>query len=226
MAIGFRVLKRKSAVSLELAKAFNEVPVANVSDVMSRMAAAGCGLRPYHGSGKRLAGPAVTVKSRPGDNLMFHKALDMARPGDVIVVDASGDLTNAMMGELMAYHAVKRELAGIVINGAIRDLDEIRQLDLPVYAAGVSHRGPYKDGPGEINVPIAINGMVIMPGDLIIGDEDGVLSVPQEDAEEILALARAKQSAEHDELKQIKAGSSDRNWVEQTLAQKKCTIEA
>lgn len=222
MSLGFRILKRKSAISLELAKAFDEVPVANVSDSMSRMYAAGSRLRSYHGGGKRLSGPALTVKTRPGDNLMFHKALDMAEPGDVIVVDAGGDLTNAMMGELMVHHAVKLNLAGIVINGAIRDLDEIRRLGLPVYAAGISHRGPYKDGPGEINVPIAIDGMVVMPGDLIIGDEDGVLSVPQEQTEEVLALARAKQRAEHNELQQIQAGTSDRSWVDRTLTEKHC----
>ncbi|MWJ27031.1 RraA family protein [Halomonas sp. ZH2S] len=226
MNIGFRVLKRREAVAPELAKAFDDVPVANVSDSMARMTSAGTRLRPYHGGGRRLSGAALTVKSRPGDNLMFHKALDMAEPGDVIVVDAGGDLTNAMMGELMAHHAAALGLAGIVINGAIRDLDEIRQLGLPVYAAGVTHRGPYKDGPGEINIPVAIDGMVVMPGDLIIGDEDGVLCVPQAQAEEILVAAQAKQSAELKELELIQAGRSDRSWIDQTLAQKNCSFES
>ena len=125
-----------------------------------------------------MAGPALTVKTRPGDNLMLHKALDLAEPGDVIVVDAGGDLTNAIIGEIMSGYAASRGLGGIVINGAIRDAGALRRASFPVYAAGVTHRGPYKDGPGEINVPIAIDGMVIEPGDLIVGDEDGVLVRP------------------------------------------------
>lgn len=226
MSIGFRILKRREVVTSELAILFNDVPVANVSDSMARMTSAGSCLRPFHGGGKRLSGAALTVKTRPGDNLMFHKALDMAQPGDVIVVDAGGDLTNAMMGELMAHHAATLGVAGIVINGAIRDIDEIYKLGLPVYAAGVTHRGPYKDGPGEINIPIAIDGMVVSPGDLIIGDEDGVLCVPREQAEELLAAAQAKQKSEEEELTKIRAGCSDRNWIDKTLKDKNCFIES
>ncbi|MEI0548560.1 RraA family protein, partial [Klebsiella sp. 72742] len=111
-----------------------------------------------------LCGAALTVKARPGDNLMLHYAIDSAEPGDVIVVDAGGDLTNALIGEMMVAYAVKRGVAGIVIHGAIRDAGSIKAGDFPLFAAGVSHRGPYKDGPGEINVPIAIDGMVIEPG--------------------------------------------------------------
>ena len=225
MSLGFRVLQRKNAVTREMAEAFNEVPVANVSDSMGRMTAAGTRLRPYHGGGKRLTGAALTVKSRPGDNLMFHKALDMAEPGDVIVVDAGGELTNSMMGELMAHHAVARNIAGLVINGAIRDLDEIRQLGLPVFAAGVTHRGPYKDGPGEVNVPVSIDGMVVMPGDLVIGDEDGLLCVPRSEVDTVVAAAQATQRAEQEELALIHAGTSDRSWVDETLKKKNCSFE-
>ncbi|MEZ5742029.1 MAG: RraA family protein [Burkholderiaceae bacterium] len=225
MTLGFRVMKRRHAVSLELARAFDAVPVANVSDSMSRMVAGGSRLRPWHGSDRRLGGPALTVKVRPGDNLMMHKALDMAVAGDVLVVDAGGDLTVAIMGELMAHHAARRGVAGIIINGAIRDVAEIRKLGLPVYAAGITHRGPYKDGPGEINVPVAIDGMVIEPGDLVIGDEDGVLCVPRGQAPAVLIAAQAKQAAEVHELALIQAGTSDRGWVDAALAAKQCEIE-
>ena len=126
-------------------------------------------------AGGVLAGPAFTVKTRPGDNLMIHKALDLADAGDVIVVDGGGDLTNALIGEMMVAHAQKRGIAGLVLNGSIRDYDAIHAGTYPVFAAGITHRGPYKDGPGEINVPIAIDGMVIEPGDLIVGDGDGLL---------------------------------------------------
>src|SRR5439155_23755659 len=105
-----------------------------------------------------------TVKAPPGDNLMFHKAIALAQPGDVIVIDAGGDLTNALMGEMMLMQITKRAVAGVVINGAIRDAAYIRRQSLPVFAAGVTHRGPYKNGPGEINVPVSIDGMVIAPG--------------------------------------------------------------
>ncbi len=104
-----------------------------------------------HACGGVLAGPAVTVKTRPGDNLMIHKALDLAEPGDVVVVDGGGDLTNALIGELMIAHAIQRQLAGIVIYGAIRDAAAIRAGSFPVFATGIHHRGPYKDGPGEVN---------------------------------------------------------------------------
>ena len=176
MAVGLRILRRGRKVSTDVVERFRSLPVANISDSMSRMGAGGARLRPMHGGGV-LAGPAVTVKARPGDNLMFHKALDLAEAGDVVVVDAGGDLTNALMGELMLAYAEKKGVAGIVIHGAIRDLAYMRASNFPVFAAGVTHRGPYKDGPGEINVPIAIEGMVIHPGDLVVGDDDGVVCV-------------------------------------------------
>ena len=195
MTLGFRILPRERAVSADVVARFLKLPVANVSDSMSRMTAAGSRLTRMHRDGQ-MAGPAVTVKARPGDNLMLHKAIDMAQPGDVIVVDAGGDLTNSLMGELMLAYAIKRGVAGFVLNGAIRDADAIRQVNLPVFAAGVTHRGPYKDGPGEINVPIAIEGMVIHAGDLVLGDGDGVLVVPYDEVETVYAATNAKQDAE------------------------------
>lgn len=222
--IGLRILKRRRAVDLQLARQFLEVPVANVSDCMSRMTAGGARLRPMHAGG-RMAGPALTIKTRPGDNLMIHKALQLAQPGDVIVVDAGGDLTNALIGEIMVGDAIRQQLGGIVINGAIRDADWIRAHPFPVFAAGVTHRGPYKDGPGEINVPIAIDGMVIAPGDLVIGDDDGLLCVPFEQAEALLAAAQAKQHVEAAMIADIEAGNLDRAWVDATLARLDCYIE-
>ena len=221
--IGFRILERRRTVSAALAQAYLQLPVANVSDCMSRMSAGGARLRPMHAGG-RMAGPALTVRTRPGDNLMIHKALQLARPGDIIVVDGGGDLTNALIGEIMAGDALHSGVAGIVINGAIRDADEIRTMGLPVYAAGVTHRGPYKDGPGEINTPIAIDGMVIEPGDLMIGDGDGVLCVPLEHVESVLAAARQKQSAEAKTIADIAAGTYDRSWVDEALSRLNCEM--
>jgi regulator of RNase E activity RraA len=221
--IGLRILQRARSVDLALARQFLDVPVANVSDCMSRMTAGGARLRPMHGGG-RMAGPALTVKTRPGDNLMVHKALQLAVPGDVIVVDAGGDLTNAIIGEIMVGDAVLRPLGGIVINGAIRDAGALRAGDFPVFAAGVTHRGPYKDGPGEINVPIAIDGMVIEPGDLVIGDDDGLLCVPYAEAANLLAAAQAKQEVEARMVAGIADGSYDRGWVDATLKRLNCQM--
>ena len=224
MAAGFRILSRARAVGPEVVARFRELPVANVSDSMSRMTAGGPRLRPMHAGGV-LAGPALTVKTRPGDNLMVHKAIGLAEPGDVLVVDAGGDLTNAIIGELMIAQMVKRGLGGIVINGAIRDSAAIRAGGYPVFAAGVTHRGPYKDGPGEINVPIAIDGMVIEPGDLVLGDRDGVLAVPFDAVESVYTQSAAKHAAETRQMEAIEAGTNDRSWVDATLRRLGCAME-
>lgn len=221
---GFRIAKRVRAVGLDVARSFLDLPVANVGDCMARMTAAGPRLRPMHAGG-RMAGPALTVKSRPGDNLMVHKVIGLAVPGDVIVVDAGGDLTNAIIGEIMLLMAMKAGVAGFVINGAIRDADAIRAGSLPVFAAGVTHRGPYKDGPGEINVPVAIDGMVVAPGDLMIGDGDGVLCVPYDAAAALLEAGKAKAAAEAVMIGQIEAGSYSADWVDATLRRGGCTVE-
>ena len=221
---GFRICKRTRKVDDGTVARFRELPVANISDSMSRMTAAGARLRPMHGGGV-LAGPAFTVKTRPGDNLMIHKALDIAEPGDVIVVDGGGDLTNSLIGEMMTTHAATRGIAGIVIYGAIRDYDSIHAGSFPVFAAGVTHRGPYKDGPGEINVPVAIDGMVIEPGDLVIGDGDGLLCVPFAQLATVYAAAKAKNDAETKQIAAIKQGKSDRAWVDASLQRLGCQIE-
>lgn len=223
MAVGNRIAARQRAVASDVVEKFRALPVANVSDSMGRMAAGGASLRPFHRGGV-LVGPAVTVKARPGDNLMIHAALDRAQPGDVIVVDAGGDMTNALIGELMVAHAAYLDLAGIVINGAVRDVVAIRQGNFPVYALGVSHRGPYKDGPGEVNFPIAIAGMVVMPGDLVLGDEDGLVVVPFDDVEAVHAAAVKKHAAETAQLDRIALGQNDRRWVQQALVESGCEM--
>lgn len=223
MPVGFRILNREKVAPKPLVEAFAKLPVANVSDSMSRLTAAGPALRPMHSSGG-MAGVALTVMTRPGDNLMLHKAIDMAVPGDVIVVDAGGDLSNALMGELMLAHAIRKGVVGFVLNGAIRDLDNFRETNLPTYAAGVTHRGPYKDGPGEINVPVAIDGMVINPGDIVLGDSDGVLCVPVGEADHILKQTQAKSEAEIKQMAAIEAGTNDRSWVDKALKERGCTF--
>jgi len=217
---GFHIHERPAdAVSEALLQRFRGFPVANVSDSMSRTTGTSA-LRPYHQRGVRLVGRALTVRTRPGDNLMVHKAIDTCQPGDVIVVDAGGAGPNAIIGEIMLALATSRGAAGFVIDGAIRDSETIGQNSLPVYAAGVAHRGPYKDGPGELHVAVSIDGMVVFPGDLVIGDADGLLAVRPHEAEDIAARVEAVQRIEADALAAIAAGNYDRAWVDKTLRDK------
>ena len=223
MTIGFRILPRESRVDTATIEKFRSLPVANVSDVMFRLSAAGPALRPLHVAGNPLVGVALTVKTRPGDNLMIHKALQLAEPGDVIVVDAGNDLTNALVGELMLSYAMMRGVAGVVVSGAVRDYGWIRRNTFPVFAAGVTHRGPYKDGPGEINVPVSLGGMIIEPGDLVIGDDDGLLGVPLAHTEEVYRQASAKKEAEAKIAANTLAGNLDpKLWVDDTLKRLGC----
>ena len=225
MTIGFRIAARTRQANPDQIARARSLPVANVSDCMSRLTAGGARLRPFY-DGRGMAGPALTVRTRPGDNLMVHKALDLAQPGDVVVVDAGGDLTNAIIGELMQSYAIQRGVGGMVINGSIRDVDALKAGALPVYAAGVTHRGPYKDGPGEINVPVSIDGMVFEPGDLVIGDNDGILCIPFDHVDAVLAAATAKQSAEAVQMADILANRSDRSWVNASLTRLGCSVES
>jgi RraA family protein len=221
MSVGFRILPSPPRADAALLRRLAALPVSNVSDNMSRVM--GAGLEPFHRSG-RMVGTAFTVRTRPGDNLMVHKAIDMAAPGDVIVVDAGGALENAIIGELMSGWAEKRGVAGMVIDGAIRDSDALSESDFPVYAAGVTHRGPWKDGPGEINVPVTIGGMVVNPGDLVAGDHDGVIAIAPEDAERVIAAAEAQHRKEQASLAAIAAGNWDRKWVDEALKARGCDM--
>ncbi|WP_191567270.1 RraA family protein [Metabacillus idriensis] len=219
--IGFRILSLKKRPDKSLIKQYGNVVTPHISDNMNRMNAMSSFLRPYHRDGK-LVGTAFTIKTRPGDNLMVHKAIDLAEPGDVIVVDAGGDMTNAIFGEIMMRMAKKRGIAGVVVDGAIRDVAAISKDVFPVYAKGVTHRGPYKDGPGEINVPVSIGGIIINPGDIIVGDEDGIAVVPLEEAEDVIRRVRSQQELEENILQSIQEGTINRDWIDETLKQKGC----
>lgn len=184
-----------------------------LSDNMARVAGT-VGLTPYHRP-KPMAGTAVTVHTRGGDNLAIHRAFDFCRCGDVLVIDGGGDLENALIGEIMATFAESLGVAGLVIDGAIRDVGSIRAKDFPVYARGVTHRGPFKNGPGEINVPVSVGGMVVHPGDLVCGDEDGVLAIRPADAAAVIEAARKQGDREASALRSIAEGRFDRAWIEE-----------
>ncbi len=188
----------------EMLAAFREAPTSIISDNLARLP--GCvGLKPFHRSGK-LVGPAFTVRTRPGDNLAIHQALALVAPGDVIVVDGGGDESRALVGEIMKCIAEHRGAAGYVIDGAIRDVAAFAGSDFPCFARAVIHRGPYKNGPGEINVPVSVGGSIIAPGDIVVGDEDGVVSFPQAMAGKLLEGVRAQMVREEDTMRSIREG--------------------
>ena len=187
-----------------LIEAFRAAPTSIISDNLARLPGA-VGLRPFH-KGGALCGVAFTVKTRPGDNLAIHKALELVGPGDVIVVDGGGDETRALVGEIMKTIAQWRGAEGYVIDGAIRDAGALAADSYPIFARTAIHRGPYKSGPGEINVPVAIGGSVIAPGDIVVGDEDGVVSFSQSIAERLLEKVKAQIKREADTLTAIREG--------------------
>jgi RraA family protein len=217
--IGFRILTITKRPDKRLVAELAKMVTPHLSDSMERLYAGGAQLRPMH-DGTKLCGPAFTVRTSPGDNLLVHKAIDTAEPGDIIVVDAGGVNENAIIGELMSARAEQRGVGGMVIWGAIRDSKELSQGSFPVYASGVTHRGPYKNGPGEINVTVTIGGMTVNPGDIIVGDADGLIAVPVDQAETVLASAKAILAKEEKSMKDIKAGTVDRGWVDKALKEK------
>ena len=219
MTIGFRMRPVTRRATPEQCARAAKLPAANIGDVMNRMQTMRGGFAPY--GGKRIvAGPAFTLRSRSGDNLMLHHAIDIAQPGDIIVADGGGELAIAMTGELMMGHAEKRGIEAVIIDGAIRDKAELASMNLGIWACGVTPSGPYKDGPGEIGVPVSCGGQVVMPGDIIMADEDGVVVIPLEEAEEVLAAAEAHHAKEIVATAAIKAGTWDRGWVTESLKSK------
>lgn len=190
-------------VAPDLLRQYATIATSLISDNLDRLPGA-VGLRPYHAGGQ-MVGTALTVRTRQGDNLAIHAALKIARPGDVIVVDGGGDLSQALIGEIIMANAESLGLAGFVLDGAIRDVSAIRQSWLPCYARGVIHRGPYKNGPGQINAPVSVGGLVVNPGDLVVGDEDGVIAVSPELAVQLLPGIRAQEDRERQKLEIYRA---------------------
>jgi RraA family protein len=216
--VGMRIFPHINRPAAALIESFAGLPAANIADNMNRMSCMDAKLRPLNDI--PLLGPAFTVKSRPGDNLMLHKALDLAQPGDIIVVDAQGDLSNSIMGELMALWAKQRGLGGFIVDGAIRDVGALKKMGMPIYAAGVTPAGPYKDGPGEINVPVVCGGVVVHPGDILVGDEDGIVVINPLDAESLLEKSRAKSRKEQHDVAAITSMAWDRTWVDKALQER------
>lgn len=191
--IGCRIFTDIPRPSKELVERFRGLPVANIGDSMNRIYCVDSGIRSMNG--KYMLGVAYTLHLPSGDNLMLHKAIEMAQPGDVLLISAGG-AERAYCGELMMMDCRNHGFAGCAVDGYIRDIDEISRMDFPVFARGVTPQGPYKNGPGEINVPVSCGGQVVFPGDVIVGDMDGLVVVRRRDAEELAQIARAKKEKE------------------------------
>lgn len=226
MTVGGRIFLKKNESGLKYLSEFTKIPTANIADTMGRSCALHPRIRLYSNPVQEIsAGIALTVKSRGGDNLLIHAALDMAKEGDVIIASNEGGVDNrSLMGEIMFTYASYKKLNGLVLDGPIRDVSAATKMSLPIYATGSTPGGPYKEGPGEINVPISCGGISVNPGDIVVMDGDGVIIIPLKDAETVLEAAKKLQSA--DEAKVIAAanGTAKREWVGKTLETKNIEI--
>lgn len=222
MAVGKRIYLKRNMPDPEVMNQFKTIPASNTCDVMGRNAAMNPRIKLMSSpKDQMMVGPALTVKARGGDNLALHAALNLAQEGDVVVVSNEGDTTRSLIGEvMMAYLRYTKKVAGIILDGPIRDIDEIGKWDFPVYATGTTPGGPYKEGPGEINVPIACGEISVNPGDIILADPDGIVVIPRKDAPQILEDAKKFQAADESKLEAAKNGTSKRDWVEKSLAEK------
>jgi regulator of RNase E activity RraA len=215
---GFEIHSRVPAFE-EGIRALTGLATSVVSDVLGRTIGA-IGIAPVNKSSIAVCGNAVTVSVRAGDNLMIHKALQMLASGDVLVVDGGGDLSRALFGEIMMTVAKLRGAVGCVFDAAIRDVDAFQKSGFPCWARGVNLRGPLKDGPGSVNVPVTIGGMLVYPGDIILGDSDGIIALRPSIALAAAKLGKEKELAERKAIDSIHAGNYDDAWVDIALRQK------
>jgi regulator of RNase E activity RraA len=216
--LGFRIIDDVPRPSADLVESFRGKASSNLADAMGRFHFMDPGM--VNRTGLPLFGVAVTVDARPGDNLMVHKALEVAQPGDVVVVSTNGNTTTAVFGEIMATTAVEAGLGGIIVDGAIRDVDGLEALKLPAFSRTVCPGGCDKDGPGEINVPISCGNTVVMPGDIVVGDLDGVAVVPRENAAEVLDAVAGLESREKKRIAEIKSGGLFKAEIDEALRAK------
>jgi regulator of RNase E activity RraA len=222
--VGFRVFESFQRINKEIMDGFKGIATANIADVMGRFRAMDHSIKSVNKPGVHFVGSALTVRTHPSDNLMVHKAMDLAKPGDIIVIDACGDMGNAILGELMCHYAKVKGIGGFIVDGPVRDLYAIAEMGFPVYAKGGTPRGPYKEGPGEINTTISCGNVPVTPGDVIVADDDGVVVIPKAEAGEILKTAKAVQEKEANIIQSISVGKWDRTWIDETLKVKGCEI--
>jgi len=221
---GFRIRENGTRPSREIIDGFREFFTPDVSDIMNRLYTMVPQIRNVTAPENTICGPACTVKVFPGDNLMVHKALDIAKPGDIMVIDAGASPMNAVLGDLISTKAKHRGIAGIVVDGLVRDIEGILEAQMPVFARGITPIGPLHRGPGEVNYPIQCGGIVVHPGDIVVGDMNGVVIVPQDEAEDLLRRLRERKEAESAYLAAVKRGEFSNEWVDRTLTEGGCIV--
>ena len=220
---GFMIKKSFPRPDAKIVEGLREFETTDISDSLNRMYTTGSDIQNLVNH-EALVGTVLTVKVFPGDNLMVHKALDIAKPGDIIAVDASQSKTAAVVGDLIANKAKSRGIAGFVIDGFIRDLPGVLECGLPIYAIGVTAFGPLHRGPGEINYPISLGGVVVQPGDILSADRSGVVVVPQWAAEKTLARLRKNRDRLQKYVEDVKRGMFSNAWVDEQLKAEGCEI--
>jgi len=219
---GFRIRLNEIRPEKALLAGFEPFTTPDISDIMNRLYTMVVEISQQTDPDRTLLGPACTVKVFPGDNLMVHKALDLVQPGDILVIDAGASPMNAVLGDLITTKARHRGVAGIVVDGLVRDIEGIRETGVPVFARGVTPIGPLHRGPGEINYPIQCGGIVVHPGDIVIGDCNGVVIVPLEAADSVLQQLRARRQGEAAYLAAVQRGEFSNAWVDTLLVEARC----
>jgi len=220
---GFMVRKSIDRLPAAMIARFESFATADISDSLNRMYTLASSIENVT-TDERLMGSACTVKVFPGDNLMVHKALDVAKPGDVIVVDTSGNRSNAVIGDLVLTKAKHRGIAGFVVDGLVRDVEAMREVGIPVYARGITPFGPLHRGPGELNYSVSCGGVVVNPGDLIVADGDGVVVVRKEYAEVVAQRLEDTKERMAAYLAAVQRGDFSNDWVDQLLELSECPV--
>jgi 4-hydroxy-4-methyl-2-oxoglutarate aldolase len=216
----YRIVLNPARPPAALVEALQGWPTGNICDALGRVGAMDYRIKPLSPEW-HFVGPAVTVRARPVDNLIIYKALEIARPGDVLVIAADGVTTSSVIGDLVCAMARARGLAAVVTDGVVRDASGIRQVGLPVFARGVNPNSPWKDGPGDINLPVSCGGVAVHPGDAVAGDEDGVVVVPQADLPAVVATLPAIRAKEAHIAEDIEAGRLTPAAIAEALAARK-----
>ncbi len=221
---GFRIRTSVARRDAAFMQEFAEFDSPDISDQLNRLYALTSAIHCLTGAHHKVVGPACTVKVYPGDNLMVHKSLDIAEPGDVVVIDAGASRMNAALGSLISTKAQHRGIAAFIVDGFVRDLPEIVPLDFPLFARGTTPIGPLHRGPGEINYPICCGGVVVNPGDIVVADGFGVVIVPRDNAEDILERLQAYEAKNRDYFAGVKKGVFSNKWVDDLLDESGCII--
>ena len=221
---GFRVRMNFERPSKELVDQYRQFDTPDISDMLNRMFTMSADIHNVVNNNP-LVGLACTVKVFPGDNLMVHKALDAAKPGDVVVIDTSGSQRNAVLGDLVTNKARHRGIAGFIVDGLVRDLPGLREVGLPVFARGVTPFGPLHRGPGELNYPISCGGIVVKAGDIIVADHNGVVVVHKEFANNIIERLKAHKEGMAKYVEDVKRGIFSNDWVDAQLNSDNCVID-